>query len=61
METRQSGNPKGKSNYRTKFEEAFNEALITVGSAEEAALLLWEAARAKEPCGNSGTLPPVLP
>lgn len=44
-----SGNPSGKSNYRAQFEEAFNEALITEGSPEEAARLLWEAARAKEP------------
>ena len=45
----QSGNPSGKSKGRTRFEEAFNEALITQGSAEEAAQLLWEAARSKEP------------
>jgi len=44
-----SGNPSGKSKYRTQFEELFNEALITQGSPEEAARLLWEAARAKEP------------
>ena len=43
------GNPAGKSRYRAGFEEAFNEALITAGSPEEAAQLLWEAARAKEP------------
>jgi hypothetical protein len=44
----QSGNPAGKSKQRTQFEEAFNEALITHGSAEEAAQLLWQAARSKE-------------
>src|SRR2546422_16239 len=44
-----SGNPAGKSRRRARFEEAFNEALITEGSPEEAAKLLWEAARAKEP------------
>jgi hypothetical protein len=44
-----SGNPTGKSRYRARFEEAFNEALVTEGSPEEAAKLLWEAARAKEP------------
>ena len=44
-----SGNPGGKSRHRAQFEEAFNEALITEGSPEEAAKLLWEAARAKEP------------
>src|ERR1039458_5508009 len=45
----QSGNPAGKSKGRARFEEAFNEALITQGSAEEAAQLLWQAARGKEP------------
>src|SRR5689334_17223032 len=44
-----SGNPAGKSKRRTLFEEAFNEALITEGSPEEASRLLWAAARAKEP------------
>jgi hypothetical protein len=44
-----SGNPVGKSRYRAQFDEAFNQALITEGSPEEAAKLLWEAARAKEP------------
>ena len=44
-----SGNPSGKSKHRAHFEEAFNEALITEGSPEEAAKLLWGAARAKEP------------
>jgi hypothetical protein len=44
-----SGNAAGKSKYRARFEEGFNDALITEGSPEEAARLLWEAARAKEP------------
>ncbi len=44
-----SGNPGGKSRYRAQFDEAFNQALITEGTPEEAAKLLWEAARAKEP------------
>jgi hypothetical protein len=44
-----SGNPAGKSKYRAQFEDAFNQALISQGSAEEAAQLLWEAARAREP------------
>jgi hypothetical protein len=44
-----SGNPAGKSRRRTQFEDAFNDALITEGSPEEAAKLLWEAARNKEP------------
>jgi len=45
----QSGNPAGKSKYRIQFEEVFNEALLTQGGPEEAARLLWEAARSKEP------------
>jgi hypothetical protein len=45
----QSGNPVGKSKLRAQFEEAFNEALITEGGPGEAANLLWEAARGKEP------------
>src|SRR6476646_1200733 len=45
----QSGNPAGASKRRLQFEEAFNEALLTEGGPEEAAKLLWEAARAKEP------------
>jgi len=45
----QSGNRAGKSKQRTQFEDAFNEALITQGGPEEAARLLWEAARSKEP------------
>src|SRR5258708_7931454 len=45
----QSGNPAGKSKQRAQFEDACNEALITQGSPEEAARLLWEAARNKEP------------
>jgi len=45
----QSGNPAGKSKRRAEFEESFNQALITQGSPEEAAQLLWRAARAREP------------
>jgi hypothetical protein len=45
----QSGNPAGKSKRRAQFEETFNEALITEGSPEEAASLLWQAARNGEP------------
>ena len=44
-----SGNPAGKSKLRLRFEETFNEALITQGGPEEAAQLLWEAARKREP------------
>jgi hypothetical protein len=45
----QSGNPAGKSRLRTQFEEAFNEALTTEGSPQEASKLLWAAARRGEP------------
>ena len=45
----QSGNPAGKSRRRAEFEETFTEALITQGGPEEAAQLLWEAARSREP------------
>ena len=45
----QSGNPSGKSKLRLEFEDSFNDALITQGSPEEAARLLWEAAREREP------------
>jgi hypothetical protein len=45
----QSGNRAGTSRRRVQFEGAFNEALITEGGPEEAAKLLWEAARGKEP------------
>ena len=44
-----SGNPAGKSKLRLRFQETFNEALITQGCPEEAARLLWEAARNREP------------
>ena len=45
----QSGNPAGKSKLRLQFEENFNEALLSHGSPEEAAQLLWTAARGREP------------
>ena len=47
-QTGQSGNPAGQPRARVDFERAFNEALVTAGSPEEAAQLLWEAARAGE-------------
>jgi len=47
--TGQSGNPAGVSKLRVDFERTFTETLITAGSAEEAAQLLWAAARNKEP------------
>lgn len=45
----QSGNPAGKSKRRTQFEDAFSESLLSQGGPEEAARLLWEAARSREP------------
>lgn len=45
----QSGNPSGIARNRLKFEEAFYAALIEQGAPEEAAELLWNCARAREP------------
>src|SRR2546422_325081 len=45
----QSGNPSGIPRSRLKFEQAFYTALIEQGAPVEAALLLWECARAREP------------
>jgi hypothetical protein len=44
-----SGNPSGIARNRLKFEEAFYGALIEQGAPEEAASLLWESARKREP------------
>src|SRR5262245_3223848 len=44
-----SGSSGGKSSHRSRFEQEFNEALLTEGSPEEAAKLLWDAARNREP------------
>ena len=45
----QSGNPAGIARSRVQFEESFSEALLRHGSADEAAKLLWEAVRKREP------------
>jgi hypothetical protein len=45
----QSGNPGGLPQARRAFEDAFYEALISLGSPTEAAGLLWDAARKHEP------------
>ena len=45
----QSGNPSGIARRRREFEERFNAALREQGSPDEAARLLWEAARDREP------------
>ena len=42
-----SGNPAGLPQLRREFEQAFNEALISRGSPEKAADLLWAAAGEK--------------
>ena len=44
-----SGNPAGTSKRRAEFERAFYEALMGQGTPDEAAKLLWSAARSKEP------------
>jgi hypothetical protein len=44
-----SGNPSGTPAARQAFEAAFYDALIGLGTPEEAASLLWDAARKHEP------------
>jgi hypothetical protein len=44
-----SGNPAGNTRARRAFEEVFYASLIGEGSPEEAAQLLWKAARNNEP------------
>jgi hypothetical protein len=44
-----SGNPAGSPKARREFEQVFYAALLAEGSAEEAAQLLWKAARNQEP------------
>jgi len=45
----QSGNPVGISKLRVDFERVFTEALVSQGTPDEAAQLLWAAARKGEP------------
>jgi hypothetical protein len=45
----QSGNPAGVSQRRAQFEREFYGALVGQGTPDEAARLLWECARSKEP------------
>ncbi len=45
----QSGNPSGIARKRWEFEEAFYAALLGQGTPEEAAALLFDCARAREP------------
>ena len=57
----QSGNPSGIMRSRLKFEEAFYTALIEQGAPLEAALLLWECARAREPWAIQALLQRLAP
>src|SRR6266446_1753816 len=45
----QSGNPAGMARSRLRFEECFYTCLLEQGDADEAAALLWECARQREP------------
>ena len=57
----QSGNPSGTSRSRVQFEEAFYTALIDQGAPLEAASLLWECARAREPWAVQALLQRLAP
>jgi hypothetical protein len=57
----QSGNPAGIARSRLQFEEAFYAALLQLGSAEEAANLLWTAARQREPWAVQAILQRLAP
>lgn len=57
----QSGNPAGIPRSRLKFEQAFYSALIGQGGPEEAASLLWECARAREPWAVQALLQRLAP
>jgi hypothetical protein len=45
----QSANPAGLSRNRRRFEERFYACLMEQGAADEAASLLWECARQRNP------------
>lgn len=57
----QSGNPSGLPRSRLKFEQAFYTALIEQGAPVEAASLLWECARAREPWAVQALLQRLAP
>ena len=57
----QSGNPAGIARRRLRFEESFYTALIEQGSAEEAASLLWECVRKREPWAVQALLQRLAP
>jgi hypothetical protein len=57
----QSGNSSGLARSRLKFEELFYAALIEQGAPEEAASLLWECGRAREPWAVQALLQRLAP
>jgi hypothetical protein len=60
-QTGQSGNPAGLARSRLRFEECFYASLIEQGAAEEAASLLWESARKREPWAVQALLQRLAP
>jgi hypothetical protein len=56
-----SGNPAGNPRSRRAFEQAFYEAIMGEGTPDEAAKLLWDCARAKEPWAIQALLARVAP
>ena len=56
-----SGNPAGIPQRRREFEALFYAALMGQGSPDEAAKLLWEAARSKEPWAVTLLLQRIAP
>ena len=56
-----SGNPAGIARSRLRFEERFYTALLEQGGAEEAASLLWEGARKREPWAVQALLQRLAP
>jgi hypothetical protein len=57
----QSGNPAGIARSRLQFEECFYASLIAQGAADEAASLLWECARNREPWAVQALLQRLAP
>src|SRR4029077_7608327 len=57
----QSGNPAGLARSRLRFEECFYASLIEQGAAEEAASLLWDCARKREPWAVQALLQRLAP
>ena len=56
-----SGNLAGNSHSRRAFEQAFYQALMGEGSPDEAAKLLWDCARNKEPWALQNLLGRIAP